>query len=284
MLILSIVLSVIVGVLFKYFNIYNIDSLQALVVNYFVCVITASITLGDFGYLTTLFDTKWGAYAMIMGVWFFIVFNCIRLCIQYHGVTITSAFQKLSLIAPVLAAILFFNENLTSKIILGILSTIASILILNFKKEKSSQKLSIGLSILPIIVWIGSCGVDLSLYLVEKSGLTKGQNMQFTSALFLFAGITSGCFLLYKLLTKQSKIQGKNLLAGVILGVPNFFSIYLIMLLLERGWNGSTLFPIMNVGIIILAGIVSFILFKEKIDTRKAIGYAFAIVAIILLS
>ena len=77
----------------------------------------------------------------------------------------------------------------------------------------------------------------------------------------------------------------KNLIAGIILGVPNYYSIlFLIKALQIKGFESSTLFTINNVGIVVVSTIVGLILFKEKFSLKNKIGILLAITGIVLVA
>ena len=106
----------------------------------------------------------------------------------------------------------------------------------------------------------------------------------FTSISLGTAGII-GCFILIKQGAKRSmKIKLKNILAGIILGIPNYFSIYLLLLSYRSTqWEDSTVHAITNVSVIICSAMIGFIVFKESKTNKKIIGLLAAILAIITL-
>jgi drug/metabolite transporter (DMT)-like permease len=81
------------------------------------------------------------------------------------------------------------------------------------------------------------------------------------------------------------KIIGKNILAGIILGVPNYFSLYYLVKMLDSEvFESSTIFTIHNVAIVMVSTLVGILFFKEKISKRNGFGIALALVAILLVS
>jgi drug/metabolite transporter (DMT)-like permease len=83
----------------------------------------------------------------------------------------------------------------------------------------------------------------------------------------------------------KTKIKGKNIVAGVILGIPNYFSLYyLIKMLDSEVFESSTIFTIHNVAIVMVSTLVGILLFKERISMRNAIGIALALIAIFLVT
>ena len=77
----------------------------------------------------------------------------------------------------------------------------------------------------------------------------------------------------------------KNIIAGIILGVPNYYSIiFLIKALQVDGFESSTLFTINNVGIVVCSTLLGLLIFKEKFSTKNKIGIFLALLGIILVS
>ena len=283
-LIFCILLNVLVGVIFKLFNQYNVDILPAIIVNYFVCVFTAGCFMRDFTFIPNIFTSSWVFYAMAMGIFFFVIFMIIARTVAIHGVMVSTTAQKLSLILPVLVAVLFFNEVLTGIKALGIASAITAVILIAYQKQKKELGQSLFVASLPFLTWLGSNFVDLSLYLVEKNKLAPNAGLNFTAALFLFAGIAGFCYFCFHFNWNFQTLNRKNVFAGFLLGIPNFFSIYLVLYLLEHGWVGSVVFPILNVSIILITATVGILVFKEQLTLKKSLGFGFAILAIVLLS
>ncbi|HMS99464.1 MAG TPA: EamA family transporter, partial [Saprospiraceae bacterium] len=105
-----------------------------------------------------------------------------------------------------------------------------------------------------------------------------------TASLFFFAGLSGLLFVLFQDLKTGSSWKKKDIIAGICLGIPNFFSIYLIVVLLSDGWQGSILFPMLNVAIILITTLVGLFVFKEDFNRNRKAGIVLAILAIILLS
>jgi len=81
------------------------------------------------------------------------------------------------------------------------------------------------------------------------------------------------------------KITGRNIIGGIALGIPNFFSIYfLVMALRNNGFESSTIFTINNVAIVLVSTFLGIILFKEKLITKNWIGIILAIISILLVA
>ena len=89
----------------------------------------------------------------------------------------------------------------------------------------------------------------------------------------------------FNILKNKMKITGKSILGGVVLGIPNYFSLYyLIKMLDSRVYESSTIFTIHNVAIVIVSTLVAVLFFKEKITMRNSMGIALALIAIFLVT
>ncbi len=285
LLVLCILVNAAIGVIFKLFGKYNIDNLSAIVVNYFVCVVTAYLTFRIDVIPLDLFEKKWFLIAVFLGFVFILIFNLVALTVQNFGIVIATIFQRMSLLAPAIIGILFFGESGDLNKWMAILLAVCSIVLLSYRKSQhSTKKTSIWLWLLPLATWFGSSIIDASLYLVEIKKIAPNGDVQFTSTLFLMAGLAGTILWSIRYLRTKKKSSRKDIYAGIILGIPNFFSIYLILLILAQGYEGSVFFPILNVGILSMAAIFGFVFFKEKISTTKKFGFALAILSIILLS
>ena len=108
-------------------------------------------------------------------------------------------------------------------------------------------------------------------------------NLFFTLT-FLSAGLAGGLYIFYKIKTSNFKMNKKSILWGIILGIPNYLTLlYFIKSLKNDLFSSYQVFPIVNIGVIVLCTILSVILFKEKVSFYKWIGVGFGILAISLI-
>ena len=82
-----------------------------------------------------------------------------------------------------------------------------------------------------------------------------------------------------------SNNRGRNILGGIALGLPNFFSLYYLVKMLEaKAFESATLFTIHNIAIVIVSTFVGILFFKEKISLRNAFGIGLALFALYLVT
>ncbi|MEE9372445.1 MAG: EamA family transporter [Saprospiraceae bacterium] len=285
LLVILILCNVLLAIIFKTFSKYQIDNLNAIVINYFVCVIIASLALSHFVIPRDLFSLSWFPFSLLLAVFFIIGFNLMAYSYQKAGVALTAIVAKMSLILPVVFVVVFYNESLPLLKILGILAAVAAIVLVNLpdKSESGSLKFTGFILLLPFLVWLLSGFIEILLYYVQVESYVTNNAMTFVATSFGLAGFFGMLYSCYRAATQKIYPTRKDIIAGIILGLPNFLTIYLLLYLLEKGWQGTVLFPINNIGILFLTALVGWLIYKEKMNIFKAIGIFLSLIAIILI-
>lgn len=287
MLILTILILCNVGlaVIFKYFEKFEVNLLHAIIVNYATAVCVAGIVLQKVPIPSDLFSKPWFGYALLLSLLFITGFNIMGLSFQKAGVAITAIVAKMSLIISAGFAIVYYGEAFNLPKGIGIVAAIIAILLVNLPAKNSALNISSNKYLwLPIVTMLMSGIIEILLLMVEVEGKLGDDGILFTSSCFGMAGVLGLIFAISQMVTKGTRFAKQDFIGGIILGVPNFFTIYLLVYLISKGWDGSVLFPINSVGMLALTVVVSLILFGEKIDLKKGLGLVFSIIAIILIS
>ena len=285
-LFLSILLSTFLGVIFVYFNKYKIDIFQAIVFNYWICVITGSLVLGNFPIHANSIQTDWFKMSIIMGVLFISVFNLIGISSVLVGATITQTANKLSLTIPVVVSYFLYHEKISLLKMIGILlALIAVILTMSKKSTGEKKKIPLWEFSLPIVLFVSSGVVDsITKYVQNKYLISEAISKSYIIAGFMVAAIIGSVILLFLYITGRKKFEFKNVLAGIVLGVPNYFSIYyLIKALQNKSMNSSATIPINNIGVLFLVSIFGIFIFKEKLTRLNYIGLGLTLLAILFI-
>lgn len=285
-LLLSILLNAYLGIVFVYFSKHKIDIFQAIVFNYWICVITGSVVLGNFPIHAESLQTDWFKMAIIMGILFISVFNLIGISSVKVGATITQTANKLSLAIPVVVSYFLYNEHISILKMMGIILALVAV-VLSTMKENNGEKVKIPLweFSLPIILFVSSGIIDSLTKYVQKNYInSESSSNSYLIAGFMVAAIIGTFALLFMYLKKVKTFAWKNLIAGIILGVPNYFSIYyLIKALQNNSLNSSATIPINNIGVLFLVSIFGIFIFKEKLSKLNYIGLGMTLLAIILI-
>ncbi|MFK7773053.1 MAG: hypothetical protein AB8F94_12980 [Saprospiraceae bacterium] len=286
-LIICILTNTVIGFIFKMFPKYGVNTLQAIVVNYFVCVAMAGLVLGEFPIISNVHQTEWFPFALFLGFIFITGFNITALSFQKLGVTLTTIMQKMSLLLTVPISIWMYNEDINAWKVFGLLSGLVAIYLTNQPNQKELDKaknLSKWMFILPIIVWLISVCIETVLQYVEIKILDGMGGLNFVATLFGIAGTIGLILVIVGLTSGKLVFSYKNIIAGIVLGVPNFFSIYLIIVAISEGWEGSKFFPYNNISIIALSTMMAYLFFNEKLSKVNVAGVVLAISAIWMIS
>lgn len=279
-LVFSILLSISLMITFKLFENLEIETFPAIIVNYFVCVITGFL-LTDISWDTTeILQSSWLPYCLGMSTLFIAGFYLVAITIQRAGFAPASVANKLSMVIPVVFAFFVFGDELTTRKSIGILGAISAVFFVSVKGKEDWANLRKQI-FLPISVFFVGGIMEVILKYAQEVLLRPDQ-----FGLFLVVGFgAAGVFGLIVQLVKRQGIPLKSIAGGIALGVPNYFSLYFLMKALETsGWESSQIFPVNSIGIVCLAAITGLLLFNERLSRMNYIGLIIAISSIILIA
>jgi len=281
-LLLSILFSTGLFVIFKYFGIYKIDVLKAIFVNYIV-----AFSMGFFFAerqipISEIYLEPWFSGALFLGALFVSIFFVMAMTAQKNGVSVTSIAGKMSVVVPIFFGIILYNESVTFLKIVGIIMALIAVYLSSVKEEKSEKN---GTLLLPILLFIGSGTIDTLLKYIQENYVSDEDVSIFSGSLFGIAGVFAFFILVIKTIKKREAFGYKNIIAGIILGIPNYYSIiFLIKALQNKNFESSTLFTINNVAIVVVSTLVGLFFFKEKFSIKNKIGVAMAVLGIIIVT
>ncbi|QOD62521.1 DMT family transporter [Polaribacter haliotis] len=281
-LLLSILFSTGLFVIFKYFGIYKVDVLKAIFVNYIVAFSMGFLLAERKIPITEIYLEPWFSGALVLGALFIVIFFVMAMTAQKNGVSVTSIAGKMSVVVPVFFGIILYNESVTFLKIAGIIIALVAVYLSSVKEEKSNKN---GTLLFPILLFIGSGTIDTLLKYIQTNHVADQDISIFSGSLFGIAAFFGFLILTFKGIKKREPFGMKNIVAGIVLGVPNYFSIiFLIKALQDKNFESSVLFTVNNVGIVILSTLVGLFIFKEKFSFKNKIGVALAVLGIVLVT
>jgi drug/metabolite transporter (DMT)-like permease len=284
-LILSILSSASLLLFFKMFEKYNVDTFTAIVVNYFVCVLVGLPLVQNFE-INTQSGFGWIYLAILLGSMFISLFFLIGITTQKMGVSVATISMKLGYIFPIIIAFTVYRETINAVKIIGIVLTLLAVVFTSIKNKKNNPEVSAGLILFPAIIFFGSGICDSVVQFAEKTYFSKGGFEIFSIIIFGTAFLIGFAVKLFKnVKSGVNTFNKKNIVAGTLLGVPNYFSIYFLFKALNvEAFESSVVFPINNIGIVLTSTLLAIIFFNEKLSKINQIGFAFAIVSILLMA
>lgn len=280
-LFLSIIFSTIINLVFRWYKQWNINTSEAITWNYLICAV-CGIALNEDPDIKGIYQYyNWSLFAIILGFLFIGVFFLMARTAQEFGVSVSAISAKMAVIFPVLFGLIALKEQLNILITAGILLSLVSVWLVSASSGKAERG---RFWYYPFLVFTGSGIIDASLkYLSWKH--PDFSEATLSVQIFSTAAVVGFVILGFNSIGNGKLPVLKNLFAGVLLGVPNYFSIYFLLKAINiPRFPASVLFPVNNIGVVLLSALLSLIIFKESFDKRKMAGLFLAIIAIVILS
>jgi len=270
---LTIILTTILFLVFKEFLKRDINTHQAITFNYLTAALIA-LFIGDVDYnIYNLINTDWFYSTIALGIFFIVMFNIMAITTQKLGISISSMASKMSLIIPVIGAVIFQNASIGVYKILGIMIAIISVY-LTFRKSGQTAKPT-----LAIILFLGAGILDMWLDSIRNNFLSSTVDFNLFIVTVFFIAFSVG---LIKVIWDRKRIIKRNIVAGIVLGVPNYFSIYFVLLALKN-LGGIYVFPILNIGVVLLSTIISWLFYQEQMSKINWMGIVLACLSILII-
>lgn len=280
---LSVLFSSLIFVIFKLYAVYKVQTVNAIVANYITACLVGIIFYQRTIDISTIPHTSWFPGTLVLGVLFILVFNLMARTSQLLGVSVASVATKMSLVIPVLLGIWIYNETLGLLKVVGIIMALAAVYFASLKESRI--ELRIKSLLLPGLVFLGSGIIDASIKYLEEYYVGSTEFPIFSASAFGVAAVTGIIFIAIKSIQGRVRISLKDIIGGIALGIPNFFSIYFLLRALQtEGLNSASLFTINNVAIVMLSTLLAIALFKEQVSIKNWAGIGMAVVSIILVA
>ena len=257
---------------------WKLDTFQTIVWNYLVCSLGCYLLLGNETGLHPIHAGINHWLPLITGVFFISGFYLIATSVQKYGLTLATLYQKMSVVIPISVAILFFHESAAPFKLIGILLALVAIFLSSEKDEENKS----GFKIAPVLLgtFFLSGGIDLSFYYAQKAGINAAGEIPYIASIFSTAAVIGVTLMIAGIVLNKIKFSVRNIIGGLTLGIPNIFSLIFLTRSLDSSIEGSLVFPMLNVGILIAAAVIDPLLFKQDLSSRKKWSVGVAILSI----
>ena len=275
-LILAIVSSAMISVFMRISEGKVKGNVAMLVSNYLMCTLIAGAEFGFRGLFRftdpqLLLTTAMGA---VNGLFYLGGFLLFQLSIRKNGVVLSSTFMKLGLLVTLAVSVCFYGEIPTVLQALGFAVAVAAIIIINYQPGQGKAGSKLGL------VWLLLCGgmADAMSKIFAESGVPtmEGQFMFFTFATALVL-----CLVCMKF--KGQNLGKWEILFGLLVGIPNFYSSRLLLRALAHV-SAVIAYPVYSVGCILLVTVTGVALFRERLSKKQWIALGLILLALVLLN
>jgi drug/metabolite transporter (DMT)-like permease len=285
----SIILTSYLTLAFKVCEKYGVSIFQAIVFNYITCVITGSIVNGAFPINASSIHEKWFQWACLMGVLFITIFNVIGMTAQKISVAVASVANKLSLIIPVVLSVYLYHETVKGWKLFGVLLALIAVVLTCYQPAKKSDDPSSDNGkwkyLLPVALFFGSGFLDALINHVQQTYVNSENSNAYLISGFFSAASIGTLYLLYQYIAGKQIFAFKHLLAGILIGIPNYFSIWCLVHFLKASpWQSSASIPVNNMGIVLFSSVVAWFLFKERLSAINWTGIILSLIAIYFIA
>lgn len=282
---LSILANAAIFFLFKLFDRYGVQTLPAIVVNYFVAFTIGIFVVPDLNNALSgaAQFPMWLIGGLGLGILFILVFNLTGTTARVIGVSVTTIASKMSL---ALAVLLFVwvdpSEKLTLTKGIAILVAMAGVYFSSLKPD--GRRLTIRSFALPALILLGSTGVDFGIAYFSSFPQNEDELKLYSCLSFAMAGICGASYLGYGISRGTVELTRRDVVGGLVLGVINYGSIIFLVLAYDSGMmQKSALLPVNNLGVVLVSALVAVLLFKERLTRFNWLGVALSVVALALL-
>jgi hypothetical protein len=288
-LLFSILSSAAIYVIFKFLDRFKIKTFNIIIINYITATILGILLTKSSVDIFPIYQKAWFPYSVLIGVMFIIMFVVIAKSSQVVGIAITTISNKMSVIIPIIVSILIDPLDVLSDLkTVGIILAILAVFLSVYRKRK--VEFDPRNIYLPIILFLGMGLVDSFVKYAQQYHVADDVLPVFTVILFAMAAVAG---LVTKALRRTSfkeLVNKKNLMWGVALGISNYGSLYFLIKALNYksqlgdSIDGSIVFGINNLGIIVLSVVIGMTVFKEKFLKINWVGIVLSLIAIYILS
>lgn len=283
-LLVSILTNTLLLLILKGFEKYGVNTLHGIVVNYGVAA-TTGLCLAGFPEYETLIDGAGGQLwiPVTLGFLFISIFFLLGKTAQEAGVSVATVANKMSVVIPVLAAVVLYGESLDVLKVIGIAAALAAVWMTS--KKADGAEFNRKMLLWPLVIFVGSGIIDAMVNHLQREVVDKSLVPFLLSMAFLSA-LTVGIFTVsYRAVRFKESVKMRSVIGGIVLGIPNYFSIYAITKALnENIMETSALYPVNNMGIVICSAVGALLIFREKLSVMNWIGIGVSVAAIALIA
>jgi drug/metabolite transporter (DMT)-like permease len=284
-LILSILANAAIFFLFKLFDRFGVQTLPAIVVNYFVAFTIGILVVPDLSQAVSgaMAFPGWFLGGIGLGILFILVFNLTGTTARVIGVSVTTIASKMSL---ALAVLLFVwidpNEHLTLTKGIAIVVAMAGVYFSSLKPD--GRRLTIRSFALPALILLGSTGVDFGIAYFSSMPQNEHELKLYSCLSFGMAGLCGASYLGYGIRRGTIELTRRDIMGGLVLGTVNYGSIIFLVLAYDSDMmQKSALLPVNNLGVVLVSALVAVLLFGERLTRYNWLGVALSVVALALL-
>ena len=254
----------------------RISVMGMFVINYLVCTVLSCLFAGRIAFYTARPGIGLAmGLGTAAGFLFLVSFMLLQLNIEKNGMAMASTFMKLGVVVSTLIAVFVFHEKPRMPQVLGIFLAAVSILLIH--TDHTDQAEARWKWLLPVLLVCGGV-TDSMANVFDKVGneAVRDYYLFYTFAAALLCASAA-------MLARHERIGREELLEGILVGIPNYFSTRFLLLSLAS-LPAVIVYPAVSVGTIVMVSLFGLLLFGEGLSRRKLLAMGLILLALILLN
>lgn len=249
---------------------------STLAVNYLTCIICSLCFLGEGGVFPAVAGAK---KTLLLGAFngsvYLLSLALQQYSIRKNGVVFPSVFSKIgALMIPIFVSVLFFGEKPVFMQILGSVIAVAAIIILSQRGNEHSIQSVPSLFLLFFVEGIASVMTKVYEEIGSSALSTHYILYTFSTAFLLCSALV---------ISNKEKPGIWELICGVAIGIPNYFSTRLLLRAL-RTVPAVIAYPVRSAGCILVVALAGLWFFHEKLNRKQWCAIGMVILSVVLLS
>ena len=277
MLLLAVACSVIISVTMRISERYVRHRMSMFAANYAVCLILSRLFVGGAPLLTAQRGIGPAvALGAVSGLLYLVSFMLLQRNIRESGMVLSSASMKLGgLLVPVLVSVLFFGGALRGRLIPGTVLALAAILLMNLERG-SFRPEGLKSGLLCLLLCSGITDAMAGIYDQTGAPAFRNHYLFFTFLAALLIALGSALY-------KKERPRSADLLFGLLIGVPNYFSSRFLLLSLAQV-PAVVAYPVFSIGTLLVITLIGIAVFHERLSRQKLCAMALIAASLFLLS
>ncbi len=248
--------------------------------NYLTCTVIGFLLLEN---KSLILSAKPATYlcGLAGGILFVVSLVCMQTSIGKSGAILTSAFSKLGLLVPLCVSIVFFHETPGVIQTFGLALVLMAVWVFSGSRDDTQGVRNFNLPFLLVVLFTN--GMADGMAKIYNIYGVRGEDSLYVFFVFLSAAFLTLFLLVREGIRTDKKTSLKDLAAGILVGIPNYFSSVLLLKALD-GIPAFIVYPVFSSGTIVIVTLVSLLLFREYLNKRQLAGLAMILVSIVLLN
>ena len=274
---MAVISSAMVSILMRISEKYVHGNMVMFCANYAACMAISLVYMG--GIRSVVFESGIEIAVIlgaVTGFLYLAAFILLQKNINCNGVIFSGAAMKLGgVLVPTVAAVLLFRERMKWFQLAGAVLAVVAIVLINMEKgEVSRGRRKQWLAILLLV----SGFADTMANIFDKTGPSVLKN------LYLFCTFFAALLIAWALvLKKRQQITTTDLLCGLLIGIPNYYSARFLLLSFESV-PAVVAYPVFSVGTLIVISTTGAVFFRERLSGQKKVALLLILASLVMLN